>query len=158
MSVYIGIDPGVNGALAWIVGASYPYVVKRKDLTQYDLIQAMNDLKLSAAHVEGDCFAIIEKQGAISKGRKACFELGASYAEWQMACLATGIGYNLITPTKWQRVVGLPAKKRDYAERKRALKTLAQHTYPNITSRITNDTCDAILIARFCQIAMHTNV
>lgn len=150
---YVGIDPGVTGAVASAFWSNdgIPELItrKRKLLTQMDLIDYLTNMAINAGGA-AYVFCLIENVGAMTIGRQACFKLGHSFAEWQMACLASGIGYQTITPQKWQSIVGLPKKKREYAQRKRDLRQLAQQRWPHCRDLINADTQDAILIADAC--------
>lgn len=152
-NVYVGVDTGVKGAISWLFqNASDHWTLcakKRKDMTQLDLFTTIEHLVELAGH-PSNVFVMIEQNGAVSKGRKACYLMGESTAEWKMACLGTGVGPEMVIPNRWQRLVKLPKKQRTYAERKRDLRQLAHQYYPGEKEFINADTQDAILIARAC--------
>ena len=160
-AVYVGIDPGATGAIAWrrqerIYGHSWNFdAKKRKDLTLMEMMETLEQIAELAEGTE-NVFVFMEKVGAFSLGRQACFKLGESMGEWKMACLATGIGFDLVTPQKWQQLVGLPKKKRTYPERKRDLRQLAQQHFPTFKAGINAHTQDAVLLAYACWLSYYS--
>lgn len=161
-TVFIGIDPGVTGAIAFIDrGKVYTHLTKQ--LTESDRLEVLRDILDDdgrTAYLDGQgnlhptAHCWIEEVNAMSPGRKACFELGGSYYGWRMAAMAANIGFQTVRPLRWQQIIGFPRKKLTYAERKKRHKAMAQQLYPHLGKWITNGNADAILIATACQKAM----
>lgn len=144
---HLGLDPGVNGAIAVITPCGDLVVEKLNELTQSDLIGVLWDIK----HEWPDSVAYVENVlRAMSKGRRACMMLGYSYGMLTTALLGCRLKYEPVTPVTWQRGVGYPGKgKRTHSAHKMALRTIAERLYP--TEKHTVQTADAVLIAEYCR-------
>jgi hypothetical protein len=162
MKTIIGIDPGVNGGIAWITDGK-PCVEKMPDTLQ-DLWDLLCDIKqgqglspglrLSVA-VEG-CKAYIEqvhvapsfaksadgKENTHRMGAKSAFTFGRGYGNLEMALVAAGIPFERVLPRKWQTALGCLTKGDKNVSKRRA-----QELYPQL--KITHATADALLIATY---------
>ena len=108
MSVYVGIDPGLNGGLAVIYPDEvlvFPTPVtdgKKREYLEQEmsrLIPALNGTR-----------AAIEYQQAMPKqGVSSTFQTGMGYGLWRGILAALGISYAIVKPQEWRKVVGLTA-------------------------------------------------
>jgi hypothetical protein len=149
MKTIIGIDPGVNGGIAWITDGK-PCVEKMPDTLQ-DLWDLLCDIKqgqglspglrLSVA-VEG-CKAYIEQvHSSPQMGVKSAFTFGQGYGRLEMALTAAGIPFERVRPQVWQKALQCLTKGDKNVSKRRA-----QELYPQI--KITHATADALLIATY---------
>jgi len=145
----IGIDPGVNGGIAWITDGK-PCVEKMPDTLQ-DLWELLRDIAS-----EGKCHAYLEevhvapsfaksadgKENKIRMGSRSAFTFGRGYGNLEMALTAAGIPFARIRPQVWQKELGCLTKgDKNVSKRK------AQELFPSM--KVTHATADALLIAQY---------
>lgn len=167
----LGIDPGSSGGLALLSGE--PVAEKMPD-TERDLYDRVNRW---AARAD---FAYIEQVHAMpGQGVTSMFNFGMNYGGLRMALIAAGIPFETVTPSKWQRALGLPtlaqcgytasdfkARKTDSADYIKALKKKAtaarskasvkkKNEHKSMAQRlfpgvkVTHALADALLIAEY---------
>jgi len=159
----IGIDPGLSGAIAWADDGFAPRVRKMPE-TERDIWLFVRSL----ASV-GDVSATIEKvhnmapprtqadeSGKLVKtqgrGSTANWELSGNYHAVRMALVAAGIGFEAVSPQKWQKEFGLVfrgAKRLDNWEKKRRHKAKAEQLWPGVN--VTHATADALLLLEYAR-------
>lgn len=165
--MYIGIDPGASGGLAFVTGGlvkSTAMPGTEKDLWDWIRTGGVVDkngdpLPLPAS----SCEAVIEKvggfmaSGGTSQLKKnvasghTMFTFGASYGGLRMALIAAGIPFEEVTPQTWQKGLGIPPRKKTESKTawKNRLKARAQQAFPK--EKITLATADALLVALYCK-------
>jgi len=132
----IGIDPGVNGAIAWITDGK-PCVEKMPDTLQ-DLWELLRDIAS-----EGKCHAYLEQVSSSPQmGVVSAFTFGNGFGHLEMALTAAGIPFARIRPQVWQKELGCLTKgDKNVSKRK------AQELFPSM--KVTHATADALLIAKY---------
>ena len=138
--IYIGIDPGKSGAIAFIDGATGDaWAIKAKE-TMHDLCEAVREA------VGGQsCTATIEKvHSSPQMGVKSAFSFGQSYGQLEMLLCALGVRYEHVSPAKWQGDM----KCRTGGD-KNITKAAAQRLFPAV--KITHANADALLLAEYCR-------
>ena len=141
---YLGIDPGVNGAIAILWGDG--------TIDAYKCPKDVNKMSLLIKQVANHC--IVENYRLITgiervwtlprDGRKGAFTFGMNYGMW--FGITANYELNLVTPQKWQSHYGeLP---KDKTLKKRKLKEIATEIVNN-NVKPTLCTSDAILIANY---------
>lgn len=144
--LFIGIDPGKKGAVAFIDGDHYEV------LDCPETIPAIAQL-IDPPHPHVKCEAVIEKVSAFYKSSaKSAFCFGENFGAWQAILAARGIPYRFITPRTWQKVVFDSAKRLDNPK-KQAVE-LAERLFPGIEfrtkrGRIIDGRADALLLAYY---------
>jgi hypothetical protein len=146
--VFLGIDPGVSGALAAVDstgGLAY--------------IQAMPDSETALWEAFGRLAAyrpraILERvRSSPVMGRASAFTFGAGYGALRMGLVAAGIPFEEVSPVTWQRVMGVlvPGKQRPIdavsKDKKNAHKARASELFPTIT--MSHTLADALLLAEY---------
>lgn len=131
--VFIGVDPGANGAVAVIdegrnvlLAEAFPIVkvaksprtVKRRDkitgkmvsktirgfTTEFDFVAVAALFNRVAAL--GDPIVVLEHISSMGRDAKAsAFTFGGSFWALRMALADRGIGYQLVRPKKWQDIM-----------------------------------------------------
>lgn len=153
-AVYLGIDPGVSGGLAWLSmdsqgGCTYKAV---------RMPRTFNGILDWFRQVSGSFIprvAMIEKVGGYISGSggnigSAMFEFGKSYGSLLMALTVIEIPFDEVHPLTWQGAYSLsPRKGLGKGERKSELKGIAQQLFPR--EKVTLATADAFLIAEYCR-------
>ena len=142
----IGIDPGKNGAIAWIANGK-PCVEKMPETLQdlWELIDTLS-LQLVSPHyqvVTGSIKAYIEQVSSSPQmGVKSAFTFGNGFGHLEMALTAAGIPFERVRPQAWQKTMGCMSKGD-----KNVTKARAQELFPSL--KITHSTADALLIASY---------
>ena len=156
MKTIIGIDPGVNGGIAWITDGK-PCVEKMPETLQdlWELIDEISgrkwsnngppDLKayLEEVHVAPSFAKSADgKKNRIRMGAKSAFTFGRGFGRLEMALTAAGIPFERVRPQVWQKALGCLTKGDKNVSKRRA-----QELYPQL--KITHATADALLIATY---------
>ena len=140
--VFIGIDPGKMGGVAFIYNNNYHVVQCPNTVAEManELI-LLNDMAPDISK-----YAVIESVHSMpGQGVKSCFTFGQGYGQWLGILATLKIPYIQVTPHKWMKYYGSqPKPKKD---RKNHLKHLAQQRFPSV--KITLATADAILLANY---------
>jgi len=158
---YVGIDPGKSGGIAWVFsGTDAVVLAPLGSLTDKDVWDCLKgSAKILGPNlvnrVNRPGFVCIERVGGFIQGSKlpgsAMFNFGKSAGILEGLVIALGAPYELVTPQKWQRTLGIPARKPNESKSKykNRLKARAQQLFPS--QNITLATADALLIAEYCR-------
>ena len=138
--IYIGIDPGKSGCIAFIDSDSErdPWFVNC-DETPKDIADAIAD-------TSGfwPCFALVERVSSSPQmGVKSAFTFGQSFGMIEGMLAMAEIPHEQITPQKWMRQLQCLTKGD-----KNVTKRKAQELYPSV--KITHRNADALLLAHLC--------
>ena len=144
-NLFIGIDPGANGAVA---------VISREQ--EIILLQDYPGNEVAAANLlrgvsEQNVFAAIEKAQAMPKqGVRSMFKFGTNYGVWKGILATLGIPFREITPRTWQK--GVIAKAQD----KKPAVAAAARMFPKAElygprGGKKDGRADALLIADWCR-------
>ena len=114
--IYIGIDPGFTGAIAFYWPSENH--VEVYDMPVYKNAKGKTELNLFELHEilnpESDepHTAIVEQVSAMrGQGVTSMFRFGQAYGATQMAVAAHKIPMELVTPAKWKGFMGLSRDK-----------------------------------------------
>lgn len=138
MRIFIGIDPGKSGGIAFIPERGDPWAEKMPDTERdlYDLLQIQD---------EWEPFALLELvRSTPQMGVVSSFTFGMGLGLLRMGLLARGVPFEEVTPPKWQA-----AMKCRTGGDKNVTKARAQELFPKL--KITHATADALLIAEHCR-------
>jgi len=142
--ITIGIDPGANGAIAWIDERGKSCVEKMPDTLQ-DLWGLMCDItNFPRSVLDGRKYkAYIEQVSSSPQmGVVSAFSFGRGYGNLEMALTAAGIPFERVRPQVWQKAMGCMTKgNKNISKRK------AQELFPD--KKVTHATADALLIALY---------
>lgn len=146
MSLIIGIDPGLEGALAFI------------DTSGNGMLAAcVEDMPVAGGHVDPavlahllaekrNAHAFIEQVNSFGMGRKSAFTFGHGVGAVLGVLAALGIPYTEVTPAAWKKTYGL---RRD----KNASRAAALKLFPSLAGdlrRAKDDgRAEALLIAEY---------
>lgn len=144
--IYLGIDPGISGAMAILEPPAIP--ILRPWTTRHDMRLFIQQFTISVHMIYGkvEWFAMMEKILVLPhgmRGARATFLLGVNVGHWEEILSAAGIPFELVVATKWQRHLGCLSKGK-----KTVTKEAAQRLYPNL--KLTHRTADAVCIAHYC--------
>jgi hypothetical protein len=144
----IGIDPGINGGIAWLNSQCEAFAEKMPPTIAdlWDLI-----FRTIACNSERYCIdpakmvlkAYIEQvHSSPQMGVKSAFTFGQGFGHLEMALTAAGIPFERVRPQAWQKAMGCLTKgDKNVSKRK------AQELFPSL--KITHATADALLIAAY---------
>ncbi len=142
--ITIGIDPGANGAIAWIDERGKSCVEKMPDTLQdlWELICDITNFPRSA--IDGRKYkAYIEQVSSSPQmGVVSAFSFGRGYGNLEMALTAARIPFERVRPQVWQKAMGCMTKGD-----KNISKAKAQELFPD--KKIIHATADALLIALY---------
>lgn len=158
--IFIGVDPGVHGGLAFIDGelntlAVYPMpIIGDKE---YDIQHIKNTLQLYAKNNPQNCFSTIEKQHCMpGEGLPRTFKTGMGFGILLGLFAGLNIPHQVVAAKAWQNKIfrGLPAKQ----DTKVSSAVIATRLFPNTNFRaserartIADGMTDAACIAVFTQ-------
>ena len=144
MKIYIGLDPGKSGGVAFIL-ENRLYTFKCTS-TVHDMVEEINFCNKLGPEYE--IFAVVEKVWSFpGQGVRSVFTFGENYGTWLGILAALKVPHKLVVPNKWMKHFGsMPKDKR---KRKNFIKSLAQQLYPN--TRITLATSDAVMLAVYAK-------
>lgn len=143
-NTFIGVDPGANGAAAFIpANGEMVYTVPTKE--PLVLLRAM----LSTP--ERRAVAFLEKVHSMpGQGVASSFSFGRNYGHCEAALAGSGYDWDYVTPTIWQRAVGIEKVEGETrTQKKNRHKRLAQKLFPDVM--VTHQNADALLIAEYCR-------
>lgn len=141
--IYLGIDVGANGGLAWLDEDGSLLECVKMPSTPEDVLTALGNYDCSSVV----CF--MEKVGGMTgQSASASFTFGKGYGELTMGLLAKGISTTLISPAKWQKHFNLSGKKDESkTSHKNRIKAWAQQRFPQ--KKVTLWAADALAIASY---------
>lgn len=154
--LYLGIDPGKKGGVAWIWKGKMNCV--EMPSTIKDL---WNLIGWEILGLTDNIYAVLEHVHSMPQDSgKSMFTFGNGFGHLQMALVACSISTEEIPPKKWQKALYIVGKKRSESKPqfKDRLRGKAQQLYPGleIWSKPRSKgkqlaICDAVLIATYCQ-------
>jgi len=141
---YCGIDPGKQGAIAFISDDGSEYFVDDIDLLFCGEIRTYGD-NIKACGLEK--VHAMPAQGVVSM-----FSMGENYGRIQGVLFALDVPYMLITPQIWQK--GIIPRGLDKKTKKKEHVKIAQKMFPNAElytprGRALDGRADALLIADY---------
>lgn len=113
MRLFIGIDPGLTGAVA-LIGEGYQEVYDTPTLMngkRYDYdVAAMAKILASIGDGNGpslqDYLVVIERAGAMPKqGVSSTFTFGKGFGIWLGIIAAFGLPHEVISPQRWKKAM-----------------------------------------------------
>ena len=148
MTTIIGIDPGMNGAIAWTHEEGMQ-VEKMPDTIQgvWFLIQhIVNDIPMIDRHRRTVRAYIEQVHSMPGQGVASSFKFGNGFGHLEMALTAANVPFERVTPGKWQKQMSCLTKGDKNVSKRRA-----QELFPSL--KITHATADAALIAEYGRLA-----
>ncbi len=149
----IGIDPGINGALALLnQNLEFMHVENMPAMLSTGKRQKVNAVELAKILnrwrniVNEPIICYLEQVSAMpGQGVSSMFGFGVSYGIIQGVVAALQIPLILVTPQQWKKRAGLIGSEKDKA------RTVAQQLFPGVDLSLKKDIgkSDALLIAKF---------
>lgn len=152
--LYIGIDPGLSGAVAILEGNGQIFSLLDMPListgsaghTKQKINCAELAFQLSEIIEDFNLFAGVEAvTSRPGQGVASMFSFGHSLGALEGVLSSLGIGYAFVSPASWKRTFSLVGTEKD------AARTTAIQMYPEAPLNRKKDSgrADAILIARY---------
>lgn len=143
--IYIGIDPGKDGAMA-IISNIYDAV----NISTFDAARYMTALKNLSGKYKIKC--CLERVGAMPRqGVTSMFKFGENYGFIQGLLTAYCIPYELVTPQRWKKEFGITGDKNSSI-------AVCKRLFPDVSLRRTErckkdsaDFAEALLMAEYCR-------
>jgi crossover junction endodeoxyribonuclease RuvC len=150
---FIGIDPGLDGAIAVIDGPAQHFMdTPTAQVGTKREMDAHAATRLLKSLCQGkDCFVAVEKVHAMpGQGVTSMFSFGRGYGTWLGILAALGIPHNTVAPQTWKKVM-----LADGGKEKDASRVKAMQLYPQIADQLSrkkdHGRADALLMAAWAQ-------
>jgi crossover junction endodeoxyribonuclease RuvC len=152
-NAYVGIDPGITGAIGVIADSSFIVDVptyERKDgkteYNFYNMYKLLGQLGIAGTRV----YLTLEKQQAMPKqGVSSTFQIGRGYGAWEALCWATTPDFEIVSPRKWKKALGLTSDKD--VSRLKAI-SLYPSLEPMLRRKKDHNRAEAILLAHYTKL------
>lgn len=146
MPCFVGIDPGVSGAVAVI-----DTMVDVIDI--YDFSSGKALIRLQGLPKESR--VVLEKVGAMPKqGVVSTFTFGTNFGQWIGRLEALGLRFDLVAPGKWKKEMLDSARKKG-VDPKAASLDRARRLFPQaaylLTRKKDHNRAEALLMAEYCR-------
>lgn len=149
----IAIDPGASGGIA-VRHGDEPIIAHKMPKTEGDLVELLQQIRVTSAFKAGSLVAVIEDQCGFSMpgrkvGAQSMFTFGRGFGFLLGALQSTFWRIHLVRPQKWQAELSLGSKKDAGGKTawKNKLKARAQQLYPHLTVNL--GTADALLLLEY---------
>ena len=150
----IGIDPGLNGAIAILENNKVKKIFEmpvmsegKKNKRQLNSAQLVNLLKSNIESNEETVIVVEQVNAMPGQGVTSMFNFGQTFGAIKGICAALSLPIFFVRPAKWKKHFDLINSSKD------ASRTKAIEMYPLISDKLSKkkdvNKSDAILIARF---------
>lgn len=160
--VFIGVDPGLGGAIARIYPGGPAQVwdiessqrsPKKRQVDPYRFRELIAEAV--SAHDRNDVMILVEDVHAMpAQGVSSTFGLGLTCGIIEGVIASMRLPMELVRPNDWKKGVGLP-KATDKKAGKEIARTFAIRWYPDLADQMgrvkDHNRAEALLIARYCQ-------
>ena len=162
MKVFIGIDPGKDGALAVLGYRDAPVLVPFGEAEYANQLRRLVPLAYTASTVEtaqavwrfdpADPFCVVEHVNAMpGQGVTSCFSFGQNFGFILGLLTAFRVPYELVRPQKWKKEFSCTSDKNTSVE-------VAQRMFPGVDLRRTplckkphDGIAEALLMAEYAR-------
>jgi hypothetical protein len=136
MTIIMGIDPGISGAVAFY----FPMVPSRISVDDVPVAGGeINGYELARLiKIHRPTLAVIERVGAMpGNGGVSMFNFGRAYGDVRGVVSALDVPMHFVTPNKWKKHFGLTSDKEQ--SRLRAIRTCSRRSRTASSSRSMTD-------------------
>jgi len=150
---YVGIDPGKTGAIAFVcyhgqdsLTLVHDVPLVNGDYNFYEMWKLLGNLIQQHAAT----YLTLEKQQAMPKqGVSSTFSTGRGYGAWEALCWITTPDFEIVSPRKWKKKLGLTSDKEQSRE-------LAIKLYPSMKDMLArkrdHNRAEALLLAHYTKL------
>jgi len=154
-AVYIGIDPGKDGAMAILGYRDAPIVIPFSESEYANQLRRVAPFFIATGDGvvdQREAFAVVEHVNAMpGQGVTSCFSFGRNFGFILGLLTAFRIPYELVRPQKWKKVFSCTSDKNTSIE-------VAQRMFPGVDLRRTprcakphDGICEALLMAEYAR-------
>ena len=149
--IYIGIDPGATGAIAFL----NPYDNALVKVFDFDDPEALSHLQWVAETSPSLVKAVIEKVNSMpGQGVSSTFKFGENFGRWQGRLEALMLPFDYVTPQKWKKVMFDSAAKSSDLKAMSVSRTL--RIFPQMAGFLKrkkdHNRAEALLLAEYARI------
>lgn len=142
--MFLGIDPGKSGGVALVTPNRNAVFAVKMPATEEGIARLFEEVAVE--HRPTSCY--LEFVHAMpGQGVTSMFNFGQNFGAIKAALYAARIEFNIVSPVKWQKTVGLIFPKLTKTEKKNRHKARAADLFPEL--KITHAIADALLIAEY---------
>jgi crossover junction endodeoxyribonuclease RuvC len=152
---YVGIDPGITGAIGWISDEGHAAIAdvptyNSDGKVQYNFLDMFLMLQDLSSSGKQRTYLTLEKQQAMPKqGVSSTFQIGRGYGAWEALCWATTPDFEIVSPRKWKKALGLTSDKD--VSRLKAI-SLYPSLEPLLRRKKDHNRAEAILLAHYTKL------
>ena len=149
--IYLGIDPGLTGALAVIDGGELLFhdCPTYKDGTKQRMDEAGAARLLASACKVGPCLITVEKVHSMpGQGVSSMFGFGYGFGVWMGILAALQIPHQIVTPQAWKKEM-FAGYSADTDSRVIARRLWPEQTEEWLSRKKDHGRADAVLLAEF---------
>lgn len=148
--VIFGIDPGVNGGIAKIDGATVS-LFSFADHTLSEMVGLFSALFEDDRMLKKVMLERVHAMPSTFRGCSTSWALAEGFSMIKTLLTVYQVPFELVLPEKWQGALGVRVKKsRKKVDKKKINREKAQALFPRLIG-ITKDTADALLIAEYAR-------
>ena len=151
--LFIGIDPGVNGAICILDPAAG---IADFEKTTEDARMLIDALKImdSFDTCSVRCIMIEDVHSLYGMSAKSNFSFGSNVGRVNTIAEATGFMVDKVQPKKWQKAIGVKSTTKG-KDIKKEVAEICKRLYPNITIHgpkggLDDGKSDSLMIAHYC--------
>jgi crossover junction endodeoxyribonuclease RuvC len=153
-TIYIGIDPGATGAIAFI----NPYDNALVKVFDFEDGEALSHLQWVAETSPSLIKAVLEKVSSMpGQGVSSTFKFGTNFGTWIGRLEALMIPFDFVTPQKWRKVIFDSAAKS--VDLKAMSVSRALRIFPHMAEFLKrkkdHGRAEALLLAEYARITDH---
>jgi hypothetical protein len=149
--IWIGVDPGKSGGLAFIQnlngrdGEQLYIDLVPMPASERELLDVLEPSTTAGQQVK----AVLEHVWS-TPGQGGAWKFGRQVGHCEMALTAARIPFDQVLPRTWQKALGISYRKGlTDTQKKNITKRRAQQLFPDLV--ITHATADALLMAEYCR-------
>lgn len=144
--LYIGVDPGTEGAMTALGDGIEPKIINFAKLTESEIVEAVRDFgDMCNENWFGSLEAVHSMKG---QGVSSTFKFGKAYGFIRGVLISCGVPFEDVTPQTWQKELKCLTKGDKNVSRAKA-----QQLFPGL--KMTNKTCDSVCIAEYTRRLYH---
>lgn len=163
--IFVGIDPGASGGIAWVEGSAVTFRSMPK--TYREILHVYQTLDTDWVRV---AMELVSGYIGVGQPGSSMFNFGANFGALEMGLVSLGVVdatdyhekvsrgnhpptfYKKVRPQAWQKALGIPSRKKTETKTawKNRLKAEAEHIFPSLKPTLA--TADALLLAHYARV------
>lgn len=151
MIIYIGIDPGQTGAIAFLSDQKSNLANKVFDFEDGEALTWLKDVGEEVYRGNIQAVAVLEKVSSMpGQGVSSSFKFGCNFGRWIGRLEALGIPFDFVTPQKWKKAMfdSMPKDNVKEMARDRAIRLLPGMA-DRLKRKMDHNRAEALLMALY---------